>query len=118
MENNSIYHSLADFKKGMGELSEQLPDVVNAYHKFTETCFAEGALSKRTKHLIALALGLYSNDEYCIIYHTKGAVDHGASEQEIMETAAVSTAFGSGVPMSQTVTLVQDALSAFQKHTH
>lgn len=41
MENNSIYHSLADFKKGMGELSEQLPDVVNAYHKFTETCFAE-----------------------------------------------------------------------------
>ncbi|MCH5585642.1 carboxymuconolactone decarboxylase family protein [Shimazuella sp. AN120528] len=118
MDGNVIEDSLLDYKEGLGELAKHLPDVVQNYIKFTDACFEEGTLSKKTKHLIALGLGVYSNDEYCIIYHTKGAIDNGASRQEIIEAAAVTTAFGGGVSMSQTITLVQDALSSFQKHTH
>jgi AhpD family alkylhydroperoxidase len=118
MEGNSIQESLMDYKEGLGELSKHLPDVVSHYNKFTEACFAEGDLSKKVKHLIALGLGIYSNDEYCIIYHTKGAIDNGATKQEVMETAAVTTAFGGGMAMSQAVTLVQDACSSFGQNTH
>jgi AhpD family alkylhydroperoxidase len=118
MDGKDIQDSLLEYKEGLGELSKYLPEVVNYYNKFTDACFEEGELSKKMKHLIALGLGVYSNDEYCIIYHTKGAIDNGASNQEIMEAAAVTTAFGGGVSMSQTVTLVQDALSSFQNHTH
>jgi AhpD family alkylhydroperoxidase len=115
MDPNNIQQTLLDYKQGVGRLSHHLPELVQRYNEFTETCFADGALSKKMKHLIALSLSVYTNDEYCIIYHTKGAVDQGASEQEILEAACVSGAFGGGMSMSQTVTLVQDALEEFKQ---
>lgn len=118
MERHTIEESLLEYKEGLSEFSQHLPEVVQYYHKFTDACFAEGALSKKTKHLIALGLGVSSTDEYCIIYHTKGAIDNGASKQEILEAAAVATAFNGGMAMSQTVTLVQETLNSFQQHTH
>jgi alkylhydroperoxidase/carboxymuconolactone decarboxylase family protein YurZ len=50
---------------------------------------------------------LYSQDEYCIIYHTKGCLDQGCSEQEILEEIEVTAAFGGGATINQAVTLVQ-----------
>jgi AhpD family alkylhydroperoxidase len=102
--------ALLEYKKGMAELEQTLPDVVREYHRFTDACFAEGALSRKEKHLIALALAVHANDEYCILYHVKGAVDQGAAEREVLEAACVSAAFGGGLAMSQTVTLVQQTL--------
>lgn len=118
MEGSMIQQALLDYKQGVGQLADQLPEVVDTYNQFTEACFAEGELSKKTKHLIGLALGVYTNDEYCMIYHTKGAVDQGASDKEVMEAAAVCGAFGGGMAMSQIVTLVQEALAEFRGHTH
>lgn len=110
MEGSIIHEALQEYKRGLGDFAKVMPKVVHEYNRFTEACFEEGELTKREKHLIGLALGVYTNDEYCIIYHTKGAVDNGASEQQVLEAAVVSTAFGGGMAMSQTVTLVQDAV--------
>ena len=46
-----------------------------------------------------------TQDEYCIIYHIKGCLDCGASEEEILEAVGVTAAFGGGAAMSQAVTL-------------
>lgn len=116
MDGSIIREALQEYKKGLGQFAEQLPKVVQEYNRFTEACFEEGELSKREKHLIGLALGVYTNDEYCIVYHTKGAVDNGASELQILEAASVTTAFGGGMAMSQTVTLVQDAVKEFSQN--
>lgn len=75
----------------------------------------DGALSKKQKQLIALGISLYSQDEYCIIYHTKGCIDQGASEQENLETVGVTAAFGCGPTMSQAVTLVQNCIEELKK---
>lgn len=115
MQGNFVQQSLSDYKQGIGQLQQQLPHVVESYNAFTEACFQEGALSKKEKHLIALALGVYTNDEYCIVYHTKGACDQGASTQEVLEAACVSSAFGGGMAMSQAATLVQQNLSQIQR---
>ncbi|SFJ64902.1 carboxymuconolactone decarboxylase family protein [Thermoflavimicrobium dichotomicum] len=118
MDGSMIQQALQEYKKGIGQLAHQLPEVISSYNQFTEACFSEGALNKKTKHLIGLALGVYTNDEYCIIYHTKGAVDQGATDQEVLEAAAVCGAFAGGLAMSQTVTLVQDALAEFKGYKH
>jgi AhpD family alkylhydroperoxidase len=118
MENKHLEQALLDYKQGIGQLAHHLPRVAETYNAFTEACFDEGELSRKTKHLIGLSLGVYTNDEYCIIYHTKGAVDQGASEKEVLEAACVSGAFGGGMAMSQAVTLVQDALTEFHQTTH
>ncbi|USK33353.1 carboxymuconolactone decarboxylase family protein [Bacillus sp. F19] len=103
--------ALHNYKEGLGVFTEKMPELAHLYNEFTEECFKEGTLSQKEKQLIALGISIYSQDEYCIIYHTKGCLDQGASEQEILETAGVTAAFGGGAAMSQSVTLVQECIT-------
>lgn len=57
---------------------------------------ADGALSRMQKELIALALSLTENCLGCIEYHVSAALDAGATEAEIAETAAVAVCLGGG----------------------
>lgn len=118
MEGTYIQEALKDYKEGLGQFERALPQIAQAYNRFTGECFAAGELSAQVKQLIGLALGVYTNDEYCIVYHTKAAVDNGASDQQVLEAAAVAGAFGGGSAMSQAVTLVQESLAELRKPTH
>ncbi|UII55445.1 carboxymuconolactone decarboxylase family protein [Cytobacillus spongiae] len=109
--NNSIQGALHDYKLGLGVFTEKMPELAHHYHAFTEECFKAGSLSQKDKQLIALGISLYSQDEYCIIYHVKGCIDQGATEEEILEAVGVTAAFGGGAAMSQAVTLVQEAMT-------
>ncbi|MCE7793058.1 carboxymuconolactone decarboxylase family protein [Salipaludibacillus sp. CUR1] len=106
-----IQEALHHYKEGMGYFTEQMPEVAHKYHEFTEACFKEGSLSKKEKQLIALALSMNAQDEYCMIYHVKGCLDQGASREEILEAVAVTGAFGGGAALSQGVTLIEEAVS-------
>ncbi|WP_280769427.1 carboxymuconolactone decarboxylase family protein [Salipaludibacillus daqingensis] len=108
--NSSIQEALLHYKEGVGRFTEQMPDIAHKYHSFTEACFEEGKLSKKEKQLIALALSLNAQDEYCMIYHVKGCLDQGASREEILEAVAVTGAFGGGHVLSQAVTLIEESM--------
>ncbi len=108
---NSTEAALHEYKEGLGIFTQKMPDIARHYNAFTETCFEEGTLTRREKQLIALGISLNSQDEYCIIYHVKGCLDEGCSEEEILEAVGVTAAFGGGAAMSQAVTLVQEAVS-------
>ncbi len=108
---NTSEAALHNYKEGLGIFTEKMPDLAHLYNEFTQECFKEGTLSQKEKQLIALGISIYSQDEYCIIYHTKGCLDKGASEQEILETVGVAAAFGGGAAMSQSVTLVQECIT-------
>ncbi|WP_394172636.1 carboxymuconolactone decarboxylase family protein [Guptibacillus hwajinpoensis] len=98
--------------------TEKMPQLAKKYNAFTEACFKEGAISQKEKQLIALGISIFSQDEYCIIYHTKGCLDQGCSEQEILETVGVTAAFGGGAAMSQAVTLVQECIKDLDQMAH
>ncbi|WP_299087492.1 carboxymuconolactone decarboxylase family protein [uncultured Metabacillus sp.] len=108
---NSTEAALLEFKMGIGTFTQKMPEIAHHYNAFTEACFKEGVLSQKQKHLIALGISIQCQDEYCMIYHTKGCLDHGASEEEILEAIGVSAAFGGGAAMSQAVTLVQECIT-------
>ncbi|WP_124726570.1 carboxymuconolactone decarboxylase family protein [Staphylospora marina] len=114
MEGQQIRDALMEYKTGVGELAKHFPDIAETYNRFTDACFEEGELCRKTKHLIGVALGVLTGDEYCILYHCKGAVDQGATDRQVLEAACVSAAFGGGMAMSQIVTLVQESLDAFR----
>jgi AhpD family alkylhydroperoxidase len=107
---NSTESALHHYKTGLGVFTEKMPELAGHFNSFTEECFKEGLLSKKEKQLIALGISLYSQDEYCIIYHTKGCLDEGCSENEILEAVGVTAAFGGGATISQAVTLVQESI--------
>ncbi|WP_332630018.1 carboxymuconolactone decarboxylase family protein [Halalkalibacter flavus] len=110
-QNNPIDQALQEYKQGLGNFTQKMPDIAKKYNAFTEACFAEGKLSQKEKQMIALGISVYSQDEYCIIYHAKGCLDQGCTEEEILETVGVTAAFGGGAAMSQAVTLVQECIS-------
>ncbi|ADU31680.1 carboxymuconolactone decarboxylase family protein [Evansella cellulosilytica] len=121
MENQyegSIQEALHHYKEGIGIFTKQMPDIAGKFNEFTEACFKEGALSQKEKQLIALGIGIYSQDEYCIIYHMKGCIDHGCSKEEILEAVGVTAAFGGGAAMSNAVTLVEECLQEFGGQAH
>lgn len=107
---NSTEEALHHYKSGLGLFTQKMPKLAEQFNAFTEECFKEGALSQKDKQLIALGISLYSQNEYCIIYHIKGCLDQGCSEEEILEAVGVTAAFGGGGAMSQTVTLVQECM--------
>jgi len=111
-EQNMSYteHALQEYKEGLGTFTRKMPDLARHYNAFTEACFREGAISQKQKHLMALGISMVLQDEYCMIYHTKGCLDHQCTEEEIFEAAGVAAAFGGGAAMSQAVTLVQDCI--------
>lgn len=108
---------LQEYKEGLDHFQEKMPDIATKYMEFTGACFEPGALDQKAKQLIALGVSIYSQDEYCMVYHTQEALHHGASEQEVLEVVGVSAAFGGGASMSQGVTLIQECLNEFmQQH--
>lgn len=103
--------ALSNYKKGLGVLNENIPEFVSQFNAFTDECFKDGTLTKKEKHLIALGIALHAQDEYCIIYHTKGCLDNGCSNEEILDVIPVSAALGGGPSVSQGATLLLECLN-------
>ncbi|HEX5424259.1 MAG TPA: carboxymuconolactone decarboxylase family protein [Candidatus Acidoferrales bacterium] len=75
---------------------ELAPKQLEAFRAFGEAVFAEGALSAKTKQLIAVAVAHVTQCPYCIRGHTEGALKRGATEQEIMEAIWVAAEMRAG----------------------
>jgi AhpD family alkylhydroperoxidase len=69
---------------------ELAPRPMEAFHAFSEAAFADGALSAKTKNVIAVAVAHVTQCPYCITGHTRAALRHGASRQELMEAIWVA----------------------------
>ncbi|WP_163539453.1 carboxymuconolactone decarboxylase family protein [Gracilibacillus sp. YIM 98692] len=115
---NYFDQAISDYKRGTTRMQEHLPDMTKGFFDFTEEAFKEGTIDQKHKQLMALSISIYAQDEYCIIYHTKGAVEHGVSEKEIMETLAISAALGGGAAFAQAVTLAMDTYNHYNQTLH
>ncbi|MGB3810087.1 MAG: carboxymuconolactone decarboxylase family protein [Parvibaculum sp.] len=75
---------------------ELAPDAEAAFRAFSQAVFKDGALSRKTKQLIAVAVAHVTQCPYCIQGHTKGATREGATPQEIMEAIWVAAEMRAG----------------------
>lgn len=75
---------------------ELAPATEAAFTAFSQQVFAEGALPAKTKHIIAVAVAHVTQCPYCIKGHTKAALRHGASPEELMEAIWVAAEMRAG----------------------
>jgi AhpD family alkylhydroperoxidase len=75
---------------------ELAPEAEAAFRAFSQAVFKDGALSRKTKQLIAVAVAHVTQCPYCIQGHTKGATREGATPQEIMEAIWVAAEMRAG----------------------
>ena len=81
----------------IAERRKQLaPDTHDAFQEFGKQVFAAGALDRKTKQLIAVAVAHVTKCPYCIQGHTKAALREGASEYELMEAIWVAAEMRAG----------------------
>ncbi|HEX7037434.1 MAG TPA: carboxymuconolactone decarboxylase family protein [Pseudomonadales bacterium] len=72
------------------------PGIEEAFRAFSDRVFADGALPTRTKQLIAVAVAHVTQCPYCIRGHTKAALRHGATPEELMEAIWVAAEMRAG----------------------
>ena len=80
----------------LASLRSSTPEVMKAFGELGRAATAEGALDKKTKELIALALSVAARCDPCIGFHTQALAKLGATRQEVDETLGVAVYMGGG----------------------
>ncbi len=83
-----------EVNRATDEFKAELPEAYALQKEFRETIFKDGALSAKTKRLMAMAIAVKSGCPGCITYQTKLAVEAGATKAEVIEAASVATSIG------------------------
>ena len=93
-EQQLIYPSSS---KGIADERKRLaPGPAEAFKAFSKSVFEKGALSAKSKQLIAVAVAHVTQCPYCIRGHTSAALQHGATAEEIMEAIWVAAEMRAG----------------------
>lgn len=90
------YHDPADLRylKQMGKLA---PNEFNAWLNLDKIVGREdGAIPRKYRELIALAVACTTQCPYCIEAHVKGAKAAGASREEVAESSLLAAALRAG----------------------
>lgn len=78
------------------ELRRHIPEVYEGFATTHHGALNDGALSKATKELMAMAIGVHKGCDGCIASHARGAARAGATEQEAAEAIGVAILMGGG----------------------
>ncbi|KFE36327.1 carboxymuconolactone decarboxylase family protein [Thioclava atlantica] len=90
---------IAAAKDNMADYGTKQEASAQGFGALHEAALAPGALDKKQKELIALAIGIAKQCSYCIGFHVEACIAAGASRQEIEETVNVSVLMGGGPAM-------------------
>lgn len=82
--------------KYSGQLAKEQPEVMGAFHKLSQAATKEGVLDKKSKELIALAIGIAVRCDACIGFHVKTLIKLGVTKEEINEVCSMSVYMGGG----------------------
>ncbi|MDX3808704.1 MAG: carboxymuconolactone decarboxylase family protein [Bosea sp. (in: a-proteobacteria)] len=93
------------------EIRKLQPEAMQNFHTLAKAAGADGVLDKKTKELIALAIGITQRCDGCIGFHAKALHELGATRQEIAETAVMSVYMGGGPALMYAA----DALRAYDQ---
>ena len=95
------------------DLRGDIPATLAGFNEMHKGALAEGALTTRTKELIALGIAIAVRCDGCIAYHVHDALAAGASQQEITESIGVAIMMGGGPALMYGAEAL-DALRQFQ----
>jgi len=93
------------------KLRKDIPDTMQAFSALAQAATRDGALDRKTKELIALALGVAARCDGCIGFHTEALVKLGATRQEVEETLGMAVYMGGGPSLMYAA----DAIAAYEQ---
>lgn len=100
-----------DISAYAGELRKLAPEAMQGFYALAKGASADGALDRKTKELIALAIGVTQRCDGCIGFHAKALKGLGATREEVAEVMAMSVYMGGGPALMYAA----DALRAYDQ---
>ena len=93
------------------KLRQDIPDTMKAFSALAQAAGRDGALDRKTKELIALAIAIATRCDGCIGFHMEALVRLGATRQEVEETLGMTIYMGGGPSLMYAAV----AISAFEE---
>jgi AhpD family alkylhydroperoxidase len=93
------------------KLRQDIPDTMKAFSALAQTATRDGALDKKSKELIALAIGIATRCDGCIGFHIETLVRLGATRLEVEETLGMAVYMGGGPSLMYAA----DAIAAYEE---
>jgi len=93
------------------KLRQDIPDTMKAFSALAQAAGRDGAIDKKTKELIALAIGIATRCDGCIGFHIEALVKLGATRQEVEETLGMTVYMGGGPSLMYAA----DAIAAYEE---
>lgn len=111
MTTKSYKNITQDLNESLAKMKQEIPDVMNGFSTLAQAALKEGALSQKTKEMIALAIGISSHCDGCIGFHVKALVRLGITREEFLEVLGMTTYMGGGPNLMYAA----DALRAYEE---
>jgi len=92
-------------------LRKDKSDVMKGFSSMASASITDGALDRKTKELMALAIGVAGHCKGCIGFHMQSLVKLGVSKAEIEDTLGVAIYMGGGPSLMYAA----EALQAFNE---
>ncbi|HDD70107.1 MAG TPA: carboxymuconolactone decarboxylase family protein [Candidatus Bathyarchaeota archaeon] len=110
----SMEATLKEVHDIVGKMGEEYPKLAGPFMVFLRRVEEQGVLDTKTKELISVALSVACKCKWCIAFHTKNALDAGATKDEIIEACYVAILMAGG-PAFMYTRLVLEAIEEFTK---
>ena len=110
----SMEATLKEVHDIVGKMGEEYPKLAGPFMVFLRRVEEQGVLDTKTKELISIALSVACKCKWCIAFHTKNALDAGATKDEIVEACYVAILMAGG-PAFMYTRLVLEAIDEFTK---
>ena len=94
-----FFHLAEEVNASSAALSISAVEAMKGFKLLGRGAYADGALTRKTKELIALALSIASRCEGCVAYHARRVSELDATRDEVAETIAVAIQMGGGPSM-------------------
>jgi AhpD family alkylhydroperoxidase len=91
----------------VGDYAQQSPDVMRGLMTIDNAAAKSGHLQPKIHELIALAVAVTTRCDGCISVHTKKAVEHGATLEEISEALGVAIALNAGAALTYSARVME-----------
>lgn len=107
---------LRNVKKNSLTLANAQPAVMETFEKFHQAAGTTGALDRKTKELMALAISVTHGCDDCIAHHVHDAMEAGATREEFADALGVAVLMGGGPGMIYASHAIE-AVDQFFEHT-
>ena len=80
----------------LGKLRGEIPDTLRGFSALAKAATQDGAIDKKTKELIAIALSVAMRCDPCIGFHAQTLVQLGGTRAELAEALGMAIYMGGG----------------------